>query len=182
MGRGFARFETTIGRCAIAWRERGVVAVQLPEASDSATCRRVVRRVPGAHEAVPPQEVKRALDGIVALLHGQAIDLRFVPIDMEGVPLFHRRVYELARAIPHGATLTYGEVAARLGPPSSPREVGRALSRNPFAIIVPCHRVLAAGGKLGGFSAQGGSTTKLRLLSIEGAAPTPLFPPVDAEA
>ena len=176
-GNGFAQFDTTIGRCAIAWGERGVVAVQLPEASASAMCRRVVRRVPDAREAVPPPTVKRAVDGIVALLLGEAIDLRFVPIAIDGLPSFDRRVYEVARAIPCGATLTYGEVAGRIGPPSSPRHVGRALGRNPFPIIVPCHRVLAADGKAGGFSAPGGVATKLRLLSIEGAVPASLpFP------
>lgn len=173
-GHGFAQFDTTVGRCAIAWGDRGVVAVQLPEAYRSATTRRVVGRAPDAQEAEPPQAVKRALDGIVALLHGEATDLRFVLIDMEGLPRFHRRVYEVVREIPCGATRTYGGVAARLGAPSSPRAVGRALSRNPFAIVVPCHRVLAADGKVGGFSAPGGVTTKRRLLSIEGAGPTPL--------
>ena len=113
--------------------------------------------------------MQRALDGIVALLRGEASDLSAVALDMERVPPFHRRVYEAARTIPPGATLSYGEIAARLGAPGSARAVGQALGRNPFAIVVPCHRVLAAGGKVGGFSANGGVTTKLRLLSIEGA-------------
>jgi methylated-DNA-[protein]-cysteine S-methyltransferase len=88
---------------------------------------------------------------------------------MDAVPEFPRRVYEVARTIPPGGTLTYGEVAARLGDARLAREVGQALGRNPFAIIVPCHRVLAAGGMPGGFSASGGVATKMRLLSIEGA-------------
>jgi O-6-methylguanine DNA methyltransferase len=169
---GFALFDTAIGRCAIAWGSSGVVAVQLPEASDAATRARLLQRVPGAEEGTPPAAAQRAIDGIVALLGGQVPDFSAVPLDMERVPPFHRRVYEIARTIPPGATLTYGELAARLGAPGSARAVGQALGRNPFAIIVPCHRVLAAGGKVGGFSAQGGSTTKLRLLSIEGAHPT----------
>jgi methylated-DNA-[protein]-cysteine S-methyltransferase len=166
---GFALFDTAIGRCGIAWSGRGVAGVQLPEAREVATRARLLQRFPGAREAPPPPEVRRALQGIVALLRGEPSELEVVALDMDGVPPFHRRVYEVARAIPPGATLSYGDIAARLGAPGSARAVGQALGRNPFAIVVPCHRVLAAGGKVGGFSANGGITTKLRLLSIEGA-------------
>ncbi len=166
---GFTLFETAIGRCGIAWSGRGVVRVQLPEASEVETRARLLRRFPDAREAPPPPDVQRALNGIVALLRGEASDLSTIALDMERVPPFHRRVYEVARSIPPGATLSYGDIAARLGAPGSARAVGQALGRNPFALIVPCHRVLAAGGKLGGFSANGGVTTKLHLLSIEGA-------------
>lgn len=168
---GFALFDTTIGRCAIAWGDRGVVAVQLPEARDSATRACVLQRAPDVRETPPPAAVQRAADGIVALLRGEATDLSFIDLDMERVPPFHRRVYKIARSIPPGSTLTYGEIAARLGAPGSARAVGQALGRNPFAIIVPCHRVVAAGGKVSGFSSNGGIATKLRLLSIEGAQP-----------
>ncbi len=167
--RGFTLFETAIGRCGIAWGEGGIVGVQLPEGRDLATRARVLERFPGVREAPPPPTVRRAVHGITGLLRGEATDLSTVALDMEGVPPFHRRVYEVARAIAPGATLSYGEVAARLGAPGSARAVGQALGRNPFAIVVPCHRVLAAGGKVGGFSANGGITTKLRLLAIEGA-------------
>jgi methylated-DNA-[protein]-cysteine S-methyltransferase len=129
----------------------------------------VLRRWPDAHEEPPPPAAQHAVDGVVALLSGAAVDLSAVPLDMERVPAFERRVYEVARTIPPGQTLTYGEVAARLGDPGAAREVGQALGRNPFAVIVPCHRVVAAGGKTGGFSATGGVTTKLRLLEIERA-------------
>jgi methylated-DNA-[protein]-cysteine S-methyltransferase len=166
---GFTLFETAIGRCGIAWGEHGVVGVQLPEVRESETRACLRRRFPDAREAPPPPGVQGAIDGIVALLSGEARDLSDVSLDMDGVPSFHRRVYEVARTIPPGATLSYGDIAARLGAPGSARAVGQALGRNPFAIIVPCHRVLAAGGKVGGFSANGGTTTKLRLLSIEGA-------------
>jgi methylated-DNA-[protein]-cysteine S-methyltransferase len=166
---GFALFDTAIGRCGIAWSGRGVAGVQLPEASEPQTRARVRRRFPHAREAAPPTDVQRALDGVVALLRGEARDLSGVALDMDEVPSFHRRVYEVARAIPPGATLSYGDVAARLGAPGAARAVGQALGRNPFAIVVPCHRVLAAGGKAGGFSATGGVMTKLRLLSVEGA-------------
>jgi O-6-methylguanine DNA methyltransferase len=175
---GFTLFDTPIGRCGIAWGERGVVGVQLPEAREPATRARLLARFPEASEAPPPPAVQRALDGIVALLRGEASDLSAIALDMAALPPFHRRVYEAARAIPPGATLSYGEIAARLGTPGAARAVGQALGRNPFAIVVPCHRVLAAGGKLGGFSANGGIATKLRLLTIEGApvnGAVPLF-------
>ncbi len=168
---GYTLFETAIGSCGIAWGTRGILGVQLPEGGDRATRARLQRRFPDARETRPPRDVQHALDGIVALLRGEGKDLSAVVLDMGGVPPFHRRVYEAARTIPAGRTLSYGEVAARIGSPGSARAVGQALGRNPFAIIVPCHRVLAAGGKTGGFSANGGTTTKLRMLAIEGAPP-----------
>ncbi len=165
---GFTLFDTPIGRCGIAWGARGVMGVQLPERRDPDTRGRLLRRAPGAQEGAPPPDVRRAMDKIAALLRGEAIDLSAVALDMGGVPAFDRRVYEAARGIGPGATLSYGEVAARIGAPDMARDVGQALGRNPFPLIVPCHRVLAAGGKLGGFSAPGGVATKLRLLAIEG--------------
>jgi O-6-methylguanine DNA methyltransferase len=165
---GFALFDTAIGRCGIAWNGRGVAGVQLPEARDAETRARLLQQFPDAREGSLPPEIERACDSIVALLHGEASDLAAIALDMERVPPFHRRVYEVARAIAPGTTLSYGDIAARLGSHGAARAVGQALGRNPFPIIVPCHRVLAAGGKLGGFSAHGGITTKLRLLSIEG--------------
>jgi methylated-DNA-[protein]-cysteine S-methyltransferase len=169
--RGFTLFDTAIGRCGIAWSGRGVAGTQLPEARDGETRARLRRRFPDAREAAPPPDVQRALDAITALLAGGRSALDAVALDMDGVPPFHRRVYEVARGIPAGETLSYGEVAARLGDPSLARAVGQALGRNPFAIVVPCHRVLAAGGKTGGFSGSGGVATKLRLLAIEGVRP-----------
>src|SRR5262245_15595164 len=166
----FTLFDTPIGQCGIAWGAKGLVAVQLPERSERATRARILRLVPGVREAPPPPDVQVVLDGIRALLRGQPVDLSGIALDMSRVPDFDRRVYEVARTIPPGATLSYGEIASRLGDSEGAREVGSALGRNPFAIIVPCHRVVAAGGKLGGFSARGGVTTKLRLLSIEGAS------------
>ncbi len=166
---GFALFETAIGGCAIAWSDAGVVALQLPERTDERTRARLLRRWPGTREEPAPAAVQRAVDGIVALLSGEATDLAAVVLDMERVPAFDRQVYEVARTIGPGETLTYGDIAARLGDPGGAREVGQALGRNPFAVIVPCHRVIAAGGKTGGFSANGGVTTKLRMLEIERA-------------
>src|SRR6516165_4293460 len=143
---GFALFDTDIGPCGIAWGARGITGV-----------------------APPPADVRRVIDGIAALLRGEASDLSAAALDMDGVAEFDRRVYAVARGIAPGATLSYGEIAARLGERGLARDVGQALGRNPFPLIVPCHRVLAAGGKAGGFSANGGVTTKLRLLTIERA-------------
>jgi methylated-DNA-[protein]-cysteine S-methyltransferase len=168
-GHGLMLFATAIGRCGIVWGGAGIAGVQLPEASDAATRARLLRRFPDAREASPPPDVRRAIAGIAGLLRGEPRDLSPVALDMARVPHFHRRVYEVARTIPPGGTLSYGDVAARLGTPGAARAVGRALGCNPFALIVPCHRVVAAGGKVGGFSAGGGGATKLRLLAIEGA-------------
>ena len=168
---GFTLFDTTIGRCGIAWGGRGIVGVQLPESRDSATRARMRRRFPDAPEGVPPADIQGAIDAIAALLRGERRDLSALVLDMDRVPAFHRLVYVAARTIPPGSTCSYGEIAARLGTPGSARAVGQALGRNPFAIVVPCHRVLAAGGRAGGFSAAGGVTTKLRMLAIEGARP-----------
>ena len=166
---GFTLFDTSIGRCGIAWSERGIVAVQLPESRETETRARLLLRHPDAVEAVPPADIQRALDNIVALLAGEAADLSGAALDMHRVPPFHRRVYEVARSVPPGATLSYGEIAKQMGASGSARAVGQALGRNPFAVVVPCHRVLSSDGKIGGFSANGGIATKLRMLSIEAA-------------
>jgi methylated-DNA-[protein]-cysteine S-methyltransferase len=168
---GFALFDTPIDCCGIVWNGRGIAGVQLPETDRRAVRNRILRRFPGACEAVPPADVQRVVDDIARLLNGEPRDLDYAKIDTAALPDFHRRVYDVARTIPAGSTLSYGEIAERLGDRLLAREVGEALGQNPFPIIVPCHRVLAAGGKMGGFSARGGVRTKLRLLSIEGAEP-----------
>ncbi|HEY6780035.1 MAG TPA: methylated-DNA--[protein]-cysteine S-methyltransferase [Thermoleophilaceae bacterium] len=177
---GFALFETAIGQCGIGWAERGVVSVQLPDSSPDRLRARLRRRVPGGQEVEPTAELQRAVEEIVALIDGAPRDLSGIALDMEGVPPFEQRVYALARAIAPGQTRTYGELATELGDPGAARAVGQAMGRNPFPLVVPCHRVLAAGGQLGGFSAPGGTQTKQRLLRIEGALPEPplaLFDP-----
>jgi len=168
---GFALFDTAIGCCAIAWSERGVVGVQLPGRDAAATRAGLTRRYRGVHEADPPEQVARAIDGIAALVAGEHCDLSNIVLDLDGVPEFNRRVYAVARTIRPGTTLTYGAIAAQLGELDA-RGVGEAMGRNPCPIIVPCHRVVAAGGKTGGFSAPGGAATKRRLLAIEGAHTT----------
>jgi methylated-DNA-[protein]-cysteine S-methyltransferase len=165
----FTLFQTAIGWCGIVWSPRGIAGVQIAEKSEQAARNRVVRRYPGVHEAVPPANVPRVIADIVALLIGEPKELSHVTLDLDGVSDFNRRVYDVARTIGPGATISYGEIAARLGDRTLARDVAQALSQNPFPIIVPCHRVLAAGGKMGGFSAPGGVRTKLRMLSIEGA-------------
>src|SRR4051812_30022198 len=166
---GYALFATAIGRCGIAWGERALLGVQLPESSDAGTRARLLRGLPELRETEPPPWVLLAMVRIQALLNGIQDDLADIPLDMDGVPPFHRRVYEITRAIPPGRTLTYGEVAQQLGDPGAARAVGQALGHNPFAPVVPCHRVLAARSGAGGFSAEGGVATKLRMLQIENA-------------
>ncbi len=166
---GLTLFDTAVGCCGIAWGPQGIVALQLPEATSGATRARLLRACPEAAESEPRETVVAAIEAIVALLRGEPRDLTGIALDMERVPDFHRRVYGVAQTIPPGKTLTYGDVATRLGDPGAVQAVGQALGRNPFAIIVPCHRVVAAGGRIGGFSAGGGAATKRRILAIEGA-------------
>ena len=176
--RGFTLFDTPIGTCGLAWGPNGIVGLQLPEASADKTRARLQRRWPEAVEQTPPPGVQRAIDQVLTLLADGTTDLADIPVDLAAAPEFHRKVYEVARTIPPGQTLTYGEIAKRLGVPHESREVGQALSRNPVAIIVPCHRVLGADGKMGGFSATGGVATKRRMLEIEKASAVgagPLF-------
>ncbi len=169
---GQAIFETALGHCGIAWERGALVGVLLPEGSEEATRARMRRlhpalRLVGIVDA--PAYVREAIARIAAMLGGEPDDLRDLPLDMTAVPAFHRRVYALVRDIAPGHTLTYGEVAARLGDPTAARAVGQALGRNPFAPVIPCHRVLASGSRAGGFSAGGGVDTKLRMLQAEGA-------------
>ena len=166
---GFAVFDTAIGACAVAWSERGITGVWLPEPCEAALRERLRHRLAGIPETTPPQAVQRAIDEIRALLDGQPRDLLDVVLDWRGVPDFHRRVYEFARRIAPGRTMSYGELAQALGDSGAARAVGQALGRNPFPILVPCHRVLAVNAGSGGFSAPGGVATKLKLLTIERA-------------
>jgi methylated-DNA-[protein]-cysteine S-methyltransferase len=167
----FILFETAIGACGIVWSARGIAGVQIHDGTAAATRRRVNTRFPAAQEALPPPQVQRAIDGIIALLQGEPRDLTDVTIDNTDTPEFNVKVYAIARTIPPGHTMTYGEIAERLGDKLLARDVGTALGQNPCPIIMPCHRILAASGKTGGFSAPGGVATKMRLLSIEGAQP-----------
>lgn len=156
------KFETAIGTCGLRWSEAGIATVLMP--GD-----RALAAAPENNTGDAPEEIGRAMDGIVSLLSGERTDLRWVALDESGLDPFPRAVYAAAREIPPGSTASYGEIARRVGAPNSAREVGAALGRNPFPIVVPCHRVLAVTGALHGFSAPGGIATKRRLLEIENA-------------
>lgn len=174
----FHLFGTPIGSCAIAWGPDGLLAVRLPATEGADLASRMRKAVPGAEPTEPVGETADAIAGIRALLSGQKRDLLDIRLDMAATGPFDRAVYAIARAIPPGRTLTYGEVARRLPPDvlgemqphTVPRAVGQSLGRNLWPIVVPCHRVMAAGGGTGGFSAPGGVDTKLVLLRIEGAS------------
>jgi methylated-DNA-[protein]-cysteine S-methyltransferase len=168
-GQSFAIFDTAIGPCGIVWGERGISGVQLPMSNEEKTRKRILQRNGDIPEAEPTAEVGRVIEAIKELLTGKPNDLSGVVLDFDGVPEFNRGVYDIARTIPPGKTMTYGDIAKKLGGVELSRDVGQALGRNPCPIVVPCHRVLAAGNKPGGFSANGGVVTKLKMLRIEGA-------------
>jgi methylated-DNA-[protein]-cysteine S-methyltransferase len=171
-GCGYSIFDTGIGRCGIAWGEFGIIGVQLPEAREIDTRKRLFQLYPDARELRPPANVEMAIEGIVALLRGGDSDLSGVTLDMTGVPGFNQRVYAFARTIPRGETRTYDEVASSLRASGAVYSVAQAIKRNPFMIIVPCHRVLEAGHYADKISPNGGAISKRRLLSIEGAQTT----------
>lgn len=170
---GHVVFSTTIGPCGVAWSPRGLVRIQLPEDGAEATLKRLVATVAlpdGGGSTTPPDPVQAAINRIIRHLCGEAADLERIGLDLEGIPPFHRKVYEAARRIASGETRTYGELAAEAGSPMGSRAVGQAMAKNPLPIVVPCHRVVAGSGKPGGFSSFGGLDTKARLLAIEGAS------------
>ncbi|WP_425996652.1 methylated-DNA--[protein]-cysteine S-methyltransferase [Caulobacter sp. DWR1-3-2b1] len=175
-GTAFALFDTVIGRCGVAWGESGLIGMQLPEVTPGAAWARLRKRFPDAAEPPPPPEIERVIDRVLDLLAGGRDDLTDIAIDQSQAQSFNWRVYEIARAIAPGETSTYGEVARAMGEPGAARAVGKALGENPWPIVVPCHRVLAASGGMGGFTADGGTNTKAQLLTIErartSAAPT----------
>ncbi|MCP1974966.1 methylated-DNA--[protein]-cysteine S-methyltransferase [Bradyrhizobium elkanii] len=171
-GRGYTIFDTAIGRCGIAWGELGVAGVQLPELREIETRKRLFKLYPDAREMRPPEEIAVAIEGIAATLRGGIEDLAGVALDMSGIPAFNARVYQFVRTIPRGETRTYEEVASALRASGAVYSVAQALGRNPFMIMVPCHRVLEAGNYADRISPNGGSISKRRLLSIEGAQPT----------
>ena len=166
---GFCIFDTEIGPCGLVWGPQGVVGAQLPEGDEEGTRRRMRQRYPQADELPAPAGVNMVVTRVRAMLAGYPDPLLDVTLDMANVPAFNQRVYEVTRAIPPGRTLTYGDIAHELGEPGAARAVGQALGHNPFAPIVPCHRVLAARNAGGGFSAEGGVATKLRMLLLERA-------------
>jgi len=160
-GRGYAVFDTAIGRCGVAWSDAGILGVQLPEAREIDTRRRLYRLYPEARELPPPPNVGRAIEGLMAALRGQACDLSDVTLDLEDIPPFSRRVYDCVRAIPRGETRTHSEIASSLRASGALNSVAQAIAKNPFVIIVPCHRVLeTAGDYADGMSPFGGTISK----------------------
>jgi methylated-DNA-[protein]-cysteine S-methyltransferase len=162
VGRPMMTFETRLGRCGVSWSEVGLTAVYLPRAGGFAA------RQPEEGTAVPTF-LRDAIAGMQAVLAGEDRLLHEVPLDERRLEAFQRRVYAAARDIPPGTTWTYGQLAKAIGEPDGARDVGTALSRNPFPIVVPCHRVIGATGSLTGFAAPGGIETKRRMLQLEGA-------------
>ena len=171
MGRNYAIFDTGIGRCGIVWSEAGIVAVQLPEAREIDTRRRLFRLYPEAREMRPPVMVEIAMEGVAALLRGGDVDLYDITLDVTGISVFNQRVYEWTRIIPRGETRTYSELAALMRRDGAGYSVAEAIARNPFMVIVPCHRVLEAGHYADKISPFGGTISKRHLLSIEGTRP-----------
>lgn len=165
----FTIFATAIGDCAIAWNAAGLLGVWLPEGPSARLRARIVRRHPGAAEAAPEGGSADAVAAITALLRGERVELADVRIDDSALDAFDRQVYAAARTIPPGRVVSYADLAGRVGAAASARAVGQSLGRNPFPLVVPCHRIVAASGELGGFSAPGGTATKRLLLTIEDA-------------
>ncbi len=162
-------FETAGGFCGIAWNANGIVRFQLPAKSAAATEQILRRRLPGAEPAKPTPDVFEAVAAVKRYFAGEATDFSGIKLDLSGQDAFFKAIYEAARRVGWGRTTTYGALAKELGAgPEAARDVGQAMAKNPVALIIPCHRVLAAGGKIGGFSAPGGSSAKLRMLELEG--------------
>ncbi|PQA71993.1 methylated-DNA--[protein]-cysteine S-methyltransferase [Brucella oryzae] len=166
---GIIIFKTDIGPCGIAWRGQTIVGVEIGDADEKETRYRLGERFPGAEDTNVPDFVTHAVQGVRALLTGADVDFSGTPLALDTVPDLNRQVYEIILELKPGETTTYGAIARRLGDVSLSQAVGYALGKNPFPIIVPCHRVLGSNGKVGGFSAAGGTTTKLKLLNIERA-------------
>jgi methylated-DNA-[protein]-cysteine S-methyltransferase len=170
-------FETAGGFCGIAWNDAGITRFQLPTKSATATERMLLRQVPGAKPREPTPEVAEAVAAVRRYFEGEETDFSRFKLDLGEQDPFFERVYAAARRVGWGRTTTYGALAKELGAgPEAARDVGQAMAKNPVALIIPCHRVLAAGGKVGGFSAPGGSAAKIRMLALEGVHVEPARP------
>lgn len=173
----YAVFETAAGACAIAWSGVSVTCFRLPSTTADATERSLLRRMPRATPAAPPMQIADVVTAVRQYFEGERIDFSLVALDLGTQDPFFARIYEALRKVEWGKTTTYGTLAKELGAgPEAARDVGQAMAKNPVPLIIPCHRVLAAGGKIGGFSAPGGSTAKTRLLELEGISVQPPRP------
>ena len=163
-------FDTALGPCGVAWNERGLTAVQLPEKDRASTERRLAAKAASTGAVEPPPAIAAVVADIQRYLAGEAVDFAAASVDLSGLDPFRQKLYETMRALDWGETTTYGALAKKLGATGweGARDVGEAMGRNPVPVVIPCHRVLAAGGKLGGFSAHGGAATKAKLLALEG--------------
>ncbi len=162
-------FETAMGFCAIAWTNAGIVCLRLPEKNSGDAARAVLRRTRDASPCEPTQQIADCIAAARRYFEGQQIDFSGWALNLGPQEPFFAQVYDFVRNLRWGETTTYGAVAKALGAgPEAARDVGRAMAQNPVPLIVPCHRVLAAGGRIGGFSAPGGSATKARMLALEG--------------
>ena len=163
-------FDTALGVCGVAWNARGIAGVQLPEKDPAMTARRLAAKSGSTGEATPPPPIAAVIGSIQNYLSGQKINFTDIAVDLDGVDEFRRKIYQALRGIGFGCTTTYGELARAIGATEweGARDVGDAMGRNPVPIVIPCHRVLASGGRLGGFSAYGGTATKQKLLALEG--------------
>jgi methylated-DNA-[protein]-cysteine S-methyltransferase len=162
-------FETATGFCGIAWNDAGITRVQLPARSAEIAERRLLRRAPGAEPGMPTPMVSEAVAAVKRYFEGNETDFSRLTLDLGGQDEFFKRVYAAARRVKWGHTTTYGTLAKELGGgPETARDIGQAMAKNPIPLIIPCHRVLAAGGKIGGFSAPGGTAAKTRMLGLEG--------------
>jgi methylated-DNA-[protein]-cysteine S-methyltransferase len=161
-------FDTDLGPCGVAWGERGLARFQLPEADRRATERRLRLRAADSGATAPPRQIAAVIADVQRYMAGERVDFSAVALDLTGVAPFYAEIYVAARRVGWGETATYGELARRVGSPGAARAVGQAMARNPVAVIIPCHRILASGNKVGGFSAFGGALSKQKLLGLEG--------------
>jgi len=166
----YTTFATALGFAGIAWTDAGIVRFQLPSANEESTTRNLLRRAPGAEMTDPPPHIADAVAAAKRYFAGEKVDFSHLPLDLAGQDDLFREIYDAARRVGYGETTTYGGLAKSIGRTDweAARDVGQAMAKNPVALIIPCHRVLAAGGKIGGFSAPGGAETKIRMLELEG--------------
>ena len=164
----YCLFDTDLGACGVAWSERGLTRFQLPEATRRGTEKRLQLRASNSSAEAPPRQIEAVIADVQRYMAGERVDFTPVALDLAGVAPFYAEIYAVARRVGWGETATYGDLARQAGAPGAARAVGQAMSRNPVAFIIPCHRILASGNKVGGFSAFGGTVSKQRLLGLEG--------------
>ena len=169
---GLHLFATPIGTCGLGWTVRGVDRIELPAPDEASLHAALLRRTAdrdGEREfRSPPPAVRAVMRRLGRHLKGRSDDFTDVALDLGATSPFARRVYRALRRVPPGKTTTYAALARKAGQPGAARAVGRAVGANPLPLLVPCHRVIRADGKLGGFTAAGGARLKARILYAEG--------------